>query len=335
MSRPLVIVTRKLPVDVEARLSALFTCEFNADDTPLTAAQLGEAIARADVFVPTVTDKIDADIIARASDSLKVIANFGAGTDHIDVLAAHQKGILVTNTPGVLTEDTADLTMAMILALPRRLVEADRRLRDGKFTGWSPTWMTGRRVRGMKLGIVGMGRIGQAVARRASAFGLSVHYHNRTEVPRSIAQGLKATYWGDLDAMLSAVDIVSLNCPSTPATRHMINAQRLNRLGPDSYIVNTSRGDVIDETALVAALKAGAIAGAGLDVYEGEPEVAAGLLDLPNVILAPHIGSATEESRQEMGEKVMINIRAVIDAHMPPDRVLPPRATYTRSTDPS
>jgi len=328
MSTPLVIVTRKLPADVEARLAALFACEFNADDTPMSAQQLGEAIARADVFVPTVTDKIDAAIIAKASDKLKVIANFGAGTDHIDVLSAHQKGIIVTNTPGVLTEDTADLTMAMILSLPRRLVEADRRLRGGGFSGWSPTWMTGRRVRGMKLGIVGMGRIGQAVARRASAFGLSVHYHNRTEVPRSIAQGLKATYWDDLDAMLSAVDIVSLNCPSTPATRHLIDAQRLKRLGPDSYIVNTSRGDVIDEAALVAALKAGEIAGAGLDVYEREPEVAAGLLDLPNVILAPHIGSATEESRQEMGEKVMINIRAVMDAHMPPDRVLPPRAAY-------
>lgn len=328
MSNPLVIVTRKLPLEVETRLAALFTCEFNSDDTPMSAEQLGDAISRADVFVPTVTDKIDAAIIAQASEKLKVIANFGAGTDHIDVLAAHQKGILVTNTPGVLTEDTADLTMAMILALPRRLVEADRRLRDGGFKGWSPTWMTGRRVRGMKLGIVGMGRIGQAVARRASAFGLSVHYHNRTEVPRSIAQGLKATYWDNLDAMLSAVDIVSLNCPSTPATRHMINAQRLNRLGPDSYIVNTSRGDVIDEAALVAALKAGEIAGAGLDVYEREPKVTAGLLDLPNVILAPHIGSATEESRQEMGEKVMINIRAVMDAHMPPDRVLPPRAVY-------
>ena len=328
MSNPLVIVTRKLPIEVETRLAALFTCEFNRDDTPMRAEQLSDAISRADVFVPTVTDKIDSAIIAKASDRLKVIANFGAGTDHIDVLAAHQKGILVTNTPGVLTEDTADLTMAMILALPRRLVEADRRLRDGGFKGWSPTWMTGRRVRGMKLGIVGMGRIGQAVARRASAFGLSVHYHNRTEVPRSIAQGLKATYWDDLDAMLSAVDIVSLNCPSTPATRHMINAQRLNRLGPDSYIVNTSRGDVIDEDALVTALKAGEIAGAGLDVYEREPEVAAGLLELPNVILAPHIGSATEESRQEMGEKVMINIRAVMDAHMPPDRVLPPRAVH-------
>lgn len=328
MTAPLVIVTRKLPPEVESRLSALFNCEFNNDDMPMSADRLSDAISRADVLVPTVTDKIDAAVISKASDPLKLIANFGAGTDHIDVLAAHRKGILVSNTPGVLTEDTADLTMAMILALPRRLVEADRRLRDGGFNGWSPTWMTGRRVRGMKLGIVGMGRIGQAVARRAVAFGLSVHYHNRTEVPRSIAQGLQARYWDDLDAMLSAVDIVSVNCPSTPQTRHLINEQRLRRLGPHSYIVNTSRGDVIDESALAAALKAGEIAGAGLDVYEREPQVTKELLSLPNVILAPHIGSATMESRQEMGEKVMINIRAVMDAHMPPDRVLPPRASY-------
>ncbi|WP_051048614.1 2-hydroxyacid dehydrogenase [Robiginitomaculum antarcticum] len=328
MTAPLVIVTRKLPPDVQARLSALFACEFNDDDVPMSAAQLSSAISRADVLVPTVTDKIDGSIISKASARLKLIANFGAGTDHIDVLAAHRKGILVTNTPGVLTEDTADLTMAIILALPRRLVEADRRLRDGGFSGWSPTWMTGRRVRGMKLGIVGMGRIGQAVARRAGAFGLSVHYHNRTEVPRSISEGLQARYWDDLDAMLSAVDIVSINCPSTPQTRHMINAQRLRRLGPQSYIVNTSRGDVIDEAALAAALRSGEIAGAGLDVYEREPDITPDLIDLPNVILAPHIGSATEESRQEMGEKVMINIRAVMDAHMPPDRVLPPRASY-------
>lgn len=329
---PLVIVTRKLPEEVEARLAALFNCEFSRNDAAMTKAQLKDAIARADVLVPTVTDDIGADIIAAAGPGLKMIANFGAGINHIDVAGAHAKGILVTNTPGVLTEDTADLTMALILALPRRLVEADRLLRAGKFDGWSPTWMTGRRVKGKTLGIVGMGRIGQAVARRAVAFGLTVHYHNRREVPRSIGEGLGAVYHENLDDMLRAVDIVSVNCPLTGATHGMIGATQLKALGPSGYIVNTSRGEVIDEAALVDALKAGHIAGAGLDVYADEPNVNPGLLDLPNVILAPHIGSATAESRFEMGQKVMINIRAMMDAHMPPDRVLPPHTKYPEKT---
>lgn len=332
MDTPLVILTRKLPAEVEARLAALFDCEFNQTDIAMSPESLRSAAARADVLVPTVTDDIDASIIDAAGPSLKMIANFGAGTDHIDVAAAHAKGIIVSNTPGVLTEDTADLTMALILAVPRRLVEADRLLREGKFTGWSPTWMTGRRVRGKTLGIIGMGRIGQAVARRAVAFGLTVHYHNRREVPRSIGEGLGATYHADLESMLRAVDIVSVNCPLTKATHHMIGEKELKWLGPDGYIVNTSRGEVIDEAALAAALKAGHIAGAGLDVYEDEPAVNPGLFDLPNVILAPHIGSATAESRQEMGEKVMINIRAMIDAHMPPDRVLPPHTKYPKAS---
>ena len=332
MDIPLVILTRKLPPEVQTRLSALFDCEFNDGDTAMSKEQLRAAAARAEVLVPTVTDEIDADVIAAAGPALKMIANFGAGTDHIDVAAAHAKGIIVTNTPGVLTEDTADLTLALILALPRRLVEADRLLREGKFTGWSPTWMTGRRVRGKTLGIVGMGRIGQAVARRAQAFGLSVHYHNRREVPRSIGEGLGAVYHSDLESMLRCVDIVSINCPLTDSTHHMIGAQQLKWLGADGYIVNTSRGEVIDEVALAAALKAGHIAGAGLDVYEQEPVINPELLELPNVILAPHIGSATVESRQEMGEKVMINIRAMIDAHMPPDRVLPPHTKYPNAS---
>ena len=322
---PKVIITRRLPEQVEARLQALFDCELNAEDTPMSADALRAAMQRADVLVPTVTDDINADVIAAAGPKFKMIANFGAGTDHIDVAAAHKQGILVTNTPGVLTEDTADLTMWLILALPRRLVEADKVLRRGEFHGWSPTWMTGRRVRGMHLGIIGMGRIGQAVARRAHAFGLSVHYHNRREVPRSLAQGLNATYHADLDDMLRAVNIVSINCPSTPQTHHLIDERRLKLLGPQSYIVNTARGDIIDEAALARALKSQVIAGAALDVYEHEPQVHQGLLGLPNVILTPHIGSATFESRHEMGEKVMINIRAMMDAHMPPDRVLPPR----------
>ena len=330
--KPLVIITRQLPEPVEARLAALFDCEFSRTDAAMSAAELKDAVERADVLVPTVTDEIDSEIIAAAGQRLKLIANFGAGTDHIDVAGAHAKGIIVTNTPGVLTEDTADLTMALILALPRRLVEADRLLRDGKFTGWSPTWMTGRRVKGKTLGIVGMGRIGQAVARRAKAFGLNVHYHNRREVPRSIGEALGAVYHANLDDMLRAVDIVSVNCPLTKATHGMIGAQQLKTLGSGSYIVNTSRGEVIDEAALAEALREGHIAGAGLDVYEDEPSVNPGLLELPNVILAPHIGSATAESRFEMGQKVMINIRAMTDAHMPPDRVLPPETKYPKAS---
>ncbi len=325
MSKPLIIITRKLPAPVEERLAELYQCEFNKDDKPMSASALKAAIARADVLVPTVTDRIDSAIIDAAGSKLKLIANFGAGTDHIDVASAHANGILVSNTPGVLTEDTADLTMALILSLPRRMVEAEHVLRAGQFKGWSPTWMTGHRVRGKKLGIIGMGRIGQAVARRAHAFGLSVHYHNRNEVPRSIAQALEATYYPQLNDMLHAADIVCVTCPAKPSTHHLINAERLALMGPQSYLVNTARGDIVDENALVSALKAGQIAGAGLDVYEDEPKLHPGLLELPNVILTPHIGSATQESRVEMGQKVMINIQAMLDAHMPPDRVLPPR----------
>ncbi len=331
-STPRVIVTRKLPPEIEERLTTLFETKLNASDAPMSSSELKAAVQNCDVLVPTVTDHIDADVIAAAGPELKLIANFGAGTDHIDVTAAHARGIVVTNTPGVLTEDTADLTMALILAVPRRLVEGDRLTRAGKFTGWTPTNHLGHRVRGKKLGIVGMGRIGQAVARRAHAFGLSVHYHNRRPVPAPIADALGATYWDDLNAMLSAVDIVSINCPSTPATHHLINADRLKSMSADSYIVNTSRGDVIDEAALAEALASGQIGGAGLDVYEHEPEVHSKLMELPNVILAPHIGSSTFESRREMGEKVLINIRAWMDGHRTPDRVLPPGASFSQAS---
>lgn len=327
-----VYVTRRLPAEIETRMSALFDTRLNATDTMINAEKLKEEIAQCHVFVPTVSDVIDADIIAAAAPDMKLIANFGAGTDHIDVAAAHARGIIVTNTPGVLTEDTADLNMALILAVPRRLVEGDRVTRAGDFTGWTPTSMLGHRVRGKKLGIVGMGRIGQAVARRARAFGLEVHYHNRSPLPGPISLELKATYWDDLGAMLETVDIVSINCPRTPQTYHMINAEMLARMSPDSYIVNTSRGDVIDEAALADALAAGTIGGAGLDVYEHEPKIHAKLMDLPNVILAPHIGSATHESRREMGEKVLINIRAMIDGHRVPDRVLPPRDSLSKAS---
>ncbi len=329
-ANPRVITTRRLPDSVEARMGQLFDAVLRSDDTPMSADELRAAVADCDVFVPTVTDTIDAGVIEAAGPRLKLIANFGAGTNHIDVAAAHARGITVTNTPGVLTEDTADLTMALILAVPRRLVEGDRRLRAGEFDGWGPTHMLGHRVRGKQLGILGLGRIGSAVARRASAFGLGVHYHNRRRAPESIERELDATWHAELEDMLHAVDILCITAPLTPDTRHMIDARALSLMSPDSYLVNTSRGGIVDEAALADALRAGRIAGAGLDVYEDEARSGSGphpdLLALDNVILAPHIGSATHESRHEMGEKVLINIRAKMDDHACPDRVLPPGA---------
>ena len=328
--RPRVFATARLPEATEERLRDLFDTNINQQGHPLTAAEIALAASGVHVLVPTVTDTVDAALIDRCGDDLRLIANYGAGTNHIDVAHAHAKGIAVTNTPGVLTEDTADFTMALIISLPRRLVEGDRRLRAGKFDGWSPTFMRGRRVRGMKLGIVGMGRIGQAVARRAHAFGLEVHYHNRRRVAGPVEAELGATYHDRLESLLDVADVVSINCPLTEATHHMIDADALERLGSDSFLVNTSRGAVVDERALAEALEAGTIAGAALDVYEDEPRVAPKLLTLPNVILSPHLGSATEESRREMGDKVIINIRAVIDGHLPPDRVLPPGTKYRK-----
>lgn len=327
-SKPKVVVTRRLPPEVETRMTDLFDTVLRSDDTPMTQEELAIAISDCDVFVPTVTDKIDAAILSHASPRLRLIANFGAGTDHIDVSTAHAKGIPVSNTPGVLTEDTADLAMALVLAVSRRLVEGDRELRAGKFTGWGPTHMLGHRVRGGKLGILGMGRIGQALARRATAFGLDVHYHNRRRIPKGIEDSLGATWHEDFDSMLGEINFLSIHCPATPKTYHMINAARLKKMRPDSYVVNTARGEIIDEAALAAALKSGIISGAGLDVYEGEPDPLPELLDLPNVILAPHIGSATHESRREMGELVLINIRAIMDHHSVPNRVLPPGASF-------
>lgn len=326
--KPKVVVTRRLPAEVETRMADLFDTVLRTDDTAMTQDELAAAIADCDVFVPTVTDTIDAAVLSHASPRLRLIANFGAGTDHIDVSTAHAKGITVTNTPGVLTEDTADLAMALILAVPRRLVEGDRRLRAGEFTGWSPTHMLGHRVRGGKLGILGMGRIGQALARRATAFGLDVHYHNRRRIPKGIEDILGATWHEDLDGMLSEVNFLSIHCPATPSTYHLINADRLSKMSSDSYVVNTARGEVIDEAALAAAIKAGTISGAGLDVYENEPNPHSDLIGLPNVILSPHIGSATHESRREMGELVLINIRAMMDHHSAPNRVLPPGASF-------
>ncbi|TIT47908.1 MAG: D-glycerate dehydrogenase, partial [Mesorhizobium sp.] len=306
-----------------------FDARLNVEDRPMTQPELVAAVKEADVLVPTVTDHIDAALIAQAGDNLKLIANFGNGVDKIDVAAAAKKGITVTNTPNVLTEDTADMTMALMLAVPRRLAEGANVLTgDKKWAGWSPTWMLGRRIWGKRLGIVGMGRIGTAVARRAKAFGLSIHYHNRHRVLPAVEDGLEATYWESLDQMLARMDIISVNCPSTPATFHLLSARRLALLQPTAYIVNTARGDIIDEEALVKLIQDGKIAGAGLDVYEHEPALNAKLLKLAarnKVVLLPHMGSATLEGRIDMGEKVIINIRAFVDGHRPPDRVLPLR----------
>lgn len=320
--RPKVIVTRRLPAPVETRMAELFDVELNFDDAPFDAARLADAAARAEVLVPTVTDRIDAAVLGAAGPGLKLIANFGTGVDHIDLAAARAKKLVVTNTPGVLTDDTADMAMALILAVPRRLGEGEKLVRAGEWTGWSPTGMLGHRITGKRLGIVGMGRIGQAVAARAKAFGLSVHYHNRHRLPEVVERGLEATYWPGLAEMLSRVDIVSLNCPHTPETHHLIDAEALKCLAPHAYLINCARGEIVDEAALAEALAAGRLAGAGLDVFEHEPAVDPRLLALPNVVLLPHLGSATFEGRQAMGDKVITNIRTWADGHSPPDRVL-------------
>ena len=325
--KPLVVVTRKLPDSVETRMRELFETRLNLDDKPMSQAELVEAVRIADVIVPTVTDEIDRSVLSQSGERLKLIANFGNGVDNIDVATALQRGIIVTNTPGVLTEDTADMTMALILAVPRRLAEGSQVLtRDKDWTGWSPTWMLGHRIWGKRLGIVGMGRIGQAVARRAKAFGLQIHYHNRRRAAPRIEEELNATYWESLDQMLVRMDIVSVNCPHTPATYHLLSARRLKVMQPEAYIVNTARGEVIDENALARLIEAGDLAGAGLDVFEHEPAVNPKLVKLARagkVVLLPHLGSATIEGRVDMGEKVIVNIRTFMDGHRPPDRVLP------------
>jgi len=321
--KPKVIITRKLPDPVETRMRELFDAELNLTDAPMTREELEAAVGRAEVLAPTITDRIDADLLKNAGPQLKLIANFGAGVDHIDVSAATERGIIVTNTPGVLTEDTADLTLALIMAVARRIVEGATSIQRGEFKGWSPIWMLGRRVTGKRLGIIGMGRIGQAVARRARAFGLQIHYHNRRPVPAKIAEDLGATYWDSLDQMLARMDIVSVHSPHTPATYHLLSARRLKLLQPHAVVINTSRGEIIDENALADLLAAGKIAGVGLDVFEFEPAVNPKLLKQPNAVLLPHMGSATIEGRIDMGEKVIINIRTWMDGHRPPDRVIP------------
>jgi glyoxylate reductase len=324
--KPLVILTRKLPDVVETRMRELFDARLNLDDKALSQAELAEVMRIADVIVPTVTDRIDAALIEQAGSQLKLIANFGNGVDNIDVAAASKRGITVTNTPGVLTQDTADMTMALILAVARRLVEGAEVIPAGNWSGWSPTWMLGTRITGKRLGIVGMGRIGQAVARRAMAFGLQIHYHNRRRVSPMIEEALEATYWESLDQMLARMDIVSVNCPHTPATYHLLSGRRLKYLRPRAIIVNTARGEIIDEDALIEMLEAGELAGAGLDVFEHEPAISPKLVKLASagkVTLLPHMGSATREGRIDMGEKVIVNVKTFMDGHRPPDRVLP------------
>ncbi len=318
-----VVVTRRLPDAVETRMSELFNVSLREDDTPMSREELAQALRTADVLVPTLTDTIDAPLIAQAGPQLRLIANYGAGVDHIDVHTARQRGILVSNTPGVSADDTADMTLALILGTTRRIPEGFAHMHSGDWTGWKPTALLGRRVSGRRLGILGMGRIGQAVARRAAAFGMQVHYHNRKRLRPEAEERLEATYWESLDQMVARVDVLSINCPHTPSTYHLMNARRLKLMKPDAVIVNTSRGEVIDENAMVRMLRAGELAGAGLDVYEHGSEIAPALRELPNVLLLPHMGSATIEGRIEMGEKVLLNIKTYADGHRPPDQVVP------------
>ena len=321
-NKPFVVVTRKLPEVIEARMMELFDVRLRDDDTPMGREELAKAIEIADVLVPTVADRIDEELLGLASCRLKLIANFGAGVDNIDLDAAQRRAITVTNTPTVLTEDTADMTMAMILAVPRRLVEGEQLVSKGLWKGWGPTSMLGHRIWGKRLGIIGMGRIGSAVARRARGFGLSIHYHNRSQLPEAAEQGLEATYWDSLDQMLAHMDIISVNCPHTPATYHLLSARRLALMKSHAYLVNTSRGEVVDECALTEMLREGRLAGAALDVFEHEPEINPNLRALENALLLPHMGSATLEARVDMGEKVLVNIRTFVDGHRPPDRVI-------------
>jgi glyoxylate reductase len=318
-----VVVTRRLPEPVETRMKELFDVELRDPDLPMSRDELGLAMQRADVLVPTITDQIDAGLLAQAGDRLKLIANYGSGVDHIDVSTARQRGILVSNTPGVVTEDTADMAMALILGVTRRIPEGLALMQSGEWAGWSPMALLGGRIGGKRLGILGMGRIGQAVARRARAFGMQIHYHNRRRLRPEVEAELEATWWESLDQMIARMDVISINCPHTPSTYHLMNARRLKLLKPSAVIVNTSRGEVVDENALTRMLRAREIAGAGLDVYERGAEINPRLRELPNVVLLPHMGSATIEGRIEMGEKVIINIKTFADGHRPPDQVVP------------
>jgi len=318
-----VIATRRLPEPVETRLKELFDIALREDDAPMSRAELAAAVGQADVLVPTLTDTIDAGLLAQAGPRLKLIANFGAGVDHIDTDTARQRGILVANTPGVVTEDTADMAMALIMAVTRRIPEGLALMQSGNWAGWAPTALLGGRLGGRRIGILGMGRIGLAVARRARAFGMQIHYHNRRRLRSEIEQEIEATYWESLDQMVARMDVLSINCPHTPSTFHLMNARRLKLMKSDAVIVNTSRGEVIDENALTRMLRSGELAGAGLDVYEHGTQINPRLKALTNVVMLPHMGSATVEGRLEMGEKVILNIKTFADGHRPPDQVVP------------
>ncbi|MFN5644350.1 MAG: 2-hydroxyacid dehydrogenase [Sphingomonadales bacterium] len=322
IERPRVAVTRKLLPQIEARMNELFDCRFNAEDRPLSADEIAALMQDADVLVPTVTDRIDVALIERAPPSLRLFANFGAGVNHIDLAAAKAKGILVTNTPGVFTEDTADLTMALILNVPRRLGEGHRLMRSGEWQGWTPTGMLGHRIGGKTLGIIGFGRIGEAVAVRARAFGMNILYNKRHRLPASVEEELGIAFEPDLDRLVARADIVTLHCPLTAETNRIMNRQRIDLMKRDGYLINSSRGELVDDDALIEALQRGRIAGAGLDVYNHEPAIDPRFLSIPNAVLLPHLGSATYEGREASGEKVIANIRIFSDGHRPPDQVL-------------
>ena len=318
-----IVVTRRLPDAVEARLKELFDVRLRDSDEPMTRSELAQAVKTVDVLVPTVTDRIDAALLAQAGPRLKLLANFGAGIDHIDVDTARQRGILVSNTPGVLTDDTADMVMALMLSVTRRIPEGLAVMKSGDWAGWAPNAFLGGRLGGRRLGILGMGRIGQAVARRAAVFGMQIHYHNRKRLRAEIEEELGSTYWESLDQMVARMDVISINCPHNPSTFHLMNARRLKLMKSTGVIINTSRGEVIDENALTRMLRAGELAGAGLDVYEHGTDINPRLRQLSNVVLLPHMSSATIEGRIEMGEKVLINIKTFADGHRPPDQVVP------------
>ena len=320
--KPKIILTRKLPDSIEIRMKELFDTQINISDRMFSNNDLVDALKTADIIVPTVTDKLTSEIINKASKRLKLIASFGTGVDHIDLEAAKEKGITVTNTPGVLSEDTADIAMALILAVPRRIIEGNKLVRSGYWKGWSPTGLLGHRINGKRLGILGMGQIGQAIAKRARGFGMKIHYHNRKPVQPLIEDELEATYWDKLDEMIQRIDILSVNCPHTELTHKLLNKKKLSKLNKNSYLINTSRGEIIDEKGLIEILEEKKIAGAGLDVYEDEFQISNKLRELKNVVILPHIGSATIEGRQAMGERVIINIQTFVDGHTPPDKIL-------------
>ena len=319
-ARPRVIVTRPLP-GVEPKMLELFDTVLNPEDRAFTREELLAAMRDCDVLVPNVTDKIDAGMIEQAGDRIKLIANFGAGVDHLDIPALKAKGIAVTNTPDVFTDDTADITMALILTATRRLSEGIRMVAAGEWDGWAPSRMLGRNLRGKLLGIVGMGAIGKELAIRARAFGMEVAYNNRRRLPEAEEAALGVRFEPGLELLIRSADYLSLNCPSTPETRGMLNAERIAAMKPGSFVINSGRGDLIDEPALIAALESGHLGGAGLDVFVGEPNIRPEFMHLKNVTALPHLGSATVEGRTEAGEKIIRNIQAWIAGEPLPDAV--------------